>query len=355
VDRVARPARLGVVAVIAAATAVAGVTAGAGPAAAVPPETAEWAVVCDVVGQAHDDPILMPRAPGQWHHLHTFGGNHDVTASSTGPTLGVGTPGCQDTADLSSYWQPTLVGVDGDPVKPASFRNYYRAGSIDDLGSIQPMPFGLKMVAGDARATSAQGWFVGYFCIESERHQVVSLHDLPVNCGGQNFLRARVHFPNCWDGQRLDSVDHVSHVAYSQHGRCPASHAVPIPQLAVEMSYPPGTTFLGQEFEGGLSGYGLHADVISAWAPNEMAALTEHCINGRRNCGGVSDRTHPLGGPDVGGVIPAPTPLNTVTPTTGTGTVGVGHRSDVLAPLPTGTEGLLGPLWSAARRATASG
>src|SRR3712207_9055013 len=61
------------------------------------PVDVHWIVECDQVGTAHIDPILNPG--GSWPHLHTFGGNPAVHASSTAGQLFAAGSGCKDSAD----------------------------------------------------------------------------------------------------------------------------------------------------------------------------------------------------------------------------------------------------------------
>jgi len=56
-------------------------------------------------------------------------------------------------------------------------------------------------------------------------------------------IRSSVVFPSCWDGKNLDSLDHMSHMAYSPGGAvlanasCPSTHPVRVPQLMYEMQW----------------------------------------------------------------------------------------------------------------------
>ena len=58
------------------------------------------------------------------------------------------------------------------------------------------------------------------------------LDDAP-ECPGTAPLHMVLTFPDCWDGEHVDSADHVSHMAYSARGRCPGTHPVSVPQLTV--------------------------------------------------------------------------------------------------------------------------
>jgi Domain of unknown function (DUF1996) len=54
----------------------------------------------------------------------------------------------------------------------------------------------------------------------------------------KDFLRAELHFPDCWDGRHLDSEDHKSHVTFrGGDGTCPPTHPVPVPEIDVEFGF----------------------------------------------------------------------------------------------------------------------
>jgi hypothetical protein len=70
------------------------------------------------------------------------------------------------------------------------------------------------------------------------------LDDAPQQPDGRNAPAIRagadklVAFPDCWDGEHLDSDDHVSHTARSAEGTCPETHPVAVPQLLLAITYP---------------------------------------------------------------------------------------------------------------------
>ncbi len=53
-----------------------------------------------------------------------------------------------------------------------------------------------------------------------------------------SFLRLHIRFPECWDGRRLDSPDHKSHMAYATRTGCPSTHPVAVPQITQIYRYP---------------------------------------------------------------------------------------------------------------------
>ena len=86
----------------------------------------------------------------------------------------------------------------------------------------------------------------------------------PPTCPRTAPLGVRIAFPDCWDGEHLDSDDHRSHVARSDDGRCPDDHPVAIPQLIFEVHYPVTGDPDGLELaSGGV--HGVHADFLNAW------------------------------------------------------------------------------------------
>jgi hypothetical protein len=104
----------------------------------------------------------------------------------------------------------------------------------------------------------------------------------PPSCPPASKLQLHVNFPDCWDGKRLDSVDHKRHMAYSANGRCPPSHPVGVPALSLVYQYPPPTGMVALS-----SGpvYSAHADFINAWNEDALKALVRHCLNDLRPCG----------------------------------------------------------------------
>ena len=96
------------------------------------------------------------------------------------------------------------------------------------------------------------------------------------------YLRLNVNFPDCWDGRRLDSRDHRSHMAYSSGLRCPASHPVKVPSLRLTVAYPSrGGADLTLASGGFYSG---HADFFNAWRQGELTRLVKACAAEKKRC-----------------------------------------------------------------------
>ena len=89
-----------------------------------------------------------------------------------------------------------------------------------------------------------------------------------------------VNFPNCWDGSRLDSADHKSHLAYSTNGLCPSTHAVEVPAITLQIHYgvtggPNAELSSGGDFSG-------HADFVNAWNQPALERLVDRYLNRSR-------------------------------------------------------------------------
>ena len=178
----------------------------------------QFVVECTFSHTAPDDPIMHPGHSGR-SHQHLFFGNTTADADSTAESLAEGDTTCDQKLDLASYWAPALYDH-GELVEPITSVAYYRPGVGVDPRDLRPYPFGLKMIGGDQVAEEPQpldvvAWSCG---TGSERSPT------PPTCPEGRPLRLAVSFPDCWDGENLDSEDHVSHMARSEDGVCPDSH-----------------------------------------------------------------------------------------------------------------------------------
>jgi hypothetical protein len=245
---------------------------------------AQFVVECTFSHAAPDDPIVHPDAPGA-SHIHVFFGATTTDAFSTVDTLRASDTTCNQPADTASYWAPAVLRgqVVQTPVKSVA---YYRAGIDVDPTTVQPYPFGLKIVAGNAGAlepqpTSVVAWACG----------AGSIRDVtPPECPAERNLRLLVTFPDCWNGSDLDSADHRSHMAYSTGGQCPTDHPVPVPQLQFSVEYPVTGNVDDLILASGslLTG---HADFYNAWDPDRLQREVNSCLHRDVVCGVASGRT----------------------------------------------------------------
>jgi Domain of unknown function (DUF1996) len=254
-------------------------TSGLGPQGRVP----QFKVECAWSHAAPDDPIVHPGYPGR-SHLHDFFGNVATDADSSATELVEHDTTCQNKLDTAAYWAPALLR-EGVPVTPSGSVAYYRPGPGTDLESVHPYPPGLMMIAGDPAATEPQApaiaaWHCGASPI---------LSAAPPSCPRTAPLGVRIAFPDCWDGEHLDSHDHRAHLATAVRGRCPDSHPVAIPQLVFEVHYPLTGDPTGLELaSGGV--HGVHADFLNTWDQAALEREVRVCLNGGKVCGVVSNR-----------------------------------------------------------------
>ena len=251
----------------------------------------------------NDDPIVYPEQPGK-SHPHTYFGNESTDARSTLASLRRAKTTCKPSADTAAYWVPTLY-QNGREIRPAKAQFYY---NLRGYGQMHPFPAGLRVVAGNAHSFRPQSTYVTYWsCGASESLRSAPLTRPPKSCavvsvkattgffkacatcparpflprlGSRKlFLRLHVNFPDCWDGKRLDSPDHQSHMAYSRAYVCPASHPVKVPLIRLTLRYPiTGGQGVYLSSGGVLTG---HADFFNAWDEHFLTKLVDTCFHDR--------------------------------------------------------------------------
>ena len=176
---------------------------------------------CNISHLNYDDPIVYP---GQVKaaHLHTYFGNTKANAHTNKDSLlSTGGGSCSGGAmNRSAYWVPTMIDNTGGARVPSHMIVYYKSTFLADT---KPIPQGLKMLAGDPNATSAQPLVyvggsgvngqVGWSCTKGPgwdgSTRWVSL--IP-DCVDGAQIHLQLRFPNCWDGINLDSANHRTHV-----------------------------------------------------------------------------------------------------------------------------------------------
>ena len=164
---------------------------------------------CAFSHRASHDPIVFHDMPGA-SHSHEFFGNRSTRASSTLRSLRRSAGNCLPAADRSAYWTPTLYRH-GRPLRAVQVQAYYQ--DFFRYGRVLPFPPGLRVVAGRATATRPQRGVARWTCRDDHGEGAAT----PPACGPR-FVTLRITFPDCWDGRRLDSPDHQSHMAYNRAG-----------------------------------------------------------------------------------------------------------------------------------------
>lgn len=238
-----------------------------------PAQGGNFTVGCGFSHRAPDDPIVLPGQPGSSHD-HSFLGNRTTDAFSTEETLLSGGTTCDRKSDRSAYWVPTLLR-NGKPVRPLGAAVYYRRRTY---APVIPFPLGLRMVAGNASAEAPQGVDRIWWNCQGDAPK---LAEAPV-CTPRGHLRLHVEFPECWDGERLDSDDQ-SHVVYADEGVCPETHSYALPSLMLVVGYPVRGNEMLSFSSGGLDS--AHADAMLAWRDGAQEVLVERCLDERRKCG----------------------------------------------------------------------
>ena len=182
---------------------------------------------CDFSHLAYDDPIMKPGQPGK-SHLHMFFGNTKTNGNSTPNSIAnSGGSTCSGfEANRTAYWFPTIHDSSGKARIPNGMVVYYKSeGVAMPPGGYTEMPQGLKIIAGNAGATSPQvnsynnGWACGNM-FENPNSSLIP------NCGRSTGLMLKVHFPRCWDGSfDFDPSKPQEHVMYEINNKCPSTHS----------------------------------------------------------------------------------------------------------------------------------
>jgi len=252
-------------------------------------------IVCPTGQRLHDDPIVFPNQPGAAHE-HQFFGNRATDAFSTYARLVSGETACADKADTAAYWVPTLYDANGVLHTPRRVRAYYNAHS-SDRAALRAFPPNLRIIAGDARATSSQprgviNWLCRRHADQSQGLPLLSTN--PPRCTTDAYLSLSISFPDCWDGVHLDSSDHRRHMAYADDKkRCPATHPVKLPRLRLSFTYE-DKGFSGGTFSlGGPHGdhhtlpwYAMHADFWNTWRQSALEEYVNGCLRRGRTVRG---------------------------------------------------------------------
>ena len=236
---------------------------------------ANWIVTCSQSHLNNDDPIVFPNQPGA-SHTHLFAGSRGTDAFSTPDQMRAAGTTCLIPGDTAGYWEPKPNNYNLHP--NGGLLVYYAASTNG-----RAFPDGLKMVVGNAKATSeATNWGIaqGRIRFKCGPGSGTETPRPPMSCSS-GMLVPVVTFPKWWDGVNLDSPDHISHMSYSKNTAHPIEliqlkayvrHAVPASQL-IDFSLASGPY------------YTYHMDAFLTWQAADLQRLVEQCITTGRNCG----------------------------------------------------------------------
>jgi len=261
--------------------------------------TGQFRITCDFSHMNYDDTIVYAGQKGA-AHLHLYFGNTLVDYASTQASIErTGNSTCSGgTANRTGYWVPAVIDTkDGTPLKPTKILVYYKSDVIPN-GDVKPYPAGLRMVAGDMRATAPQKQ-VDWGCLGPLVGEQ-RFTSIPANCPVGHTVEATINFPMCWDGKNLDSADHKSHMAFTvwdnteKKVTCPATHPVQLPGLTEKVQYT--VTEAGSTARWRLSsdnygtekpgGYSIHADWFNGWDAKVQETWVKNCLQANRDCHG---------------------------------------------------------------------
>jgi hypothetical protein len=270
------------------------------------PGSAGWIVSCGYSHSLPDDPIVAPGQSGA-SHLHDFFANVTTKASSTYGSMTAGGTTCPKTSgDTAGYWVPALyqngvqVLAQGPPptgtkagTSGARQQFYYR-NNLNGYppSAIETIPADLRIIAGNGKAQSAEdNYYLGrelyWGCSDNSTGK---LKAPPASCS-TGIISLHVGFPNCWDGIRVDSSDHRSHMSYPVENAqdeyvCPGTHPVPIPRVIMRLEYPVGTVTGYISLSSGAP-YSIHGDFWNTWVQSRLNELVDACIDRGLDCGKV--------------------------------------------------------------------
>lgn len=272
--------------------------------------------VCGFSHMAHDDPIVWPNQPGRTH-LHTFFGNTGVNAYSTAESIATtGNSTCRGgILNRTAYWAPSMINTEtGAPLIPLDAGVYYKTpiGPGTVPANMGDFPDGLRMVAGNAKATAPQsGSNVRWQCISTNgtyptyttidpntgtawpKFTVVDTQPGPAipDCPIGSTLIQEIFFPSCWDGWNLDSADHKSHMAYHNYTNgCPATHPVSLPVITLNVHYlvtmPTSQWRLSSDMypDTDPAGYSSHGDWFNGWHRPTQLMWNQKCNRESKDC-----------------------------------------------------------------------
>jgi len=251
-------------------------------------------VDCNFSHMKPDDAILMPGMPGM-AMSHDFVGNRSADAYSTAESLKLHPKTtCDNAADSTAYWVPTMMLPDGTIVNPTYIKNYYQADNVLQY-PITPYPYGLQLLAGDHRGTTANP-HVTFLCANGTGYTNTADQICGLRAAGDGVM-----FPDCWDGVNLAAKGTKNAVYSNSNGQCPADHPVKLAKVNMNIAYVlTNITSLDvskiklsldpKTIDGKLttlwgSIYTAHGDFMNGWSDDATKFMADRCMNYSMDCG----------------------------------------------------------------------
>ena len=207
-------------------------------------------VRCRPTHVARVDPIVAPGRRSE--HQHEFFGNRSTNKDSTYRSMLRGFTNCSTKDDTAGYWTPTLFRPDDTRVRARSLLIYYRGERGERT---RPFPKNLRIIS-------------HRFEIAPDPSKII------------------VKFPQCWNGRRIDSRNHMSHMAFATGEGCPSTHPVRVPAITEVFRYPVSSV-VGFHLSSGPMSTG-HADFWNTWDQQALAKLVTRCLGpSGEDCGRI--------------------------------------------------------------------
>lgn len=257
-------------------------------------------VDCNFSHMKPDDAILMPGMPGM-AMSHDFVGNRSADAYSTAESLKLHPKTtCDNAADSTAYWVPTMMLPDGTIVNPTYIKNYYQADNVLQY-PITPYPYGLQLLAGDHRGTTANP-HVTFLCANGTGYTNTADQICGLRAAGDAVqFNIGVMFPDCWDCVNLAAKGTKNAVYSNSNGQCPADHPVKLAKVNMNIAYVlTNITSLDvskiklsldpKTIDGKLttlwgSIYTAHGDFMNGWSDDATKFMADRCMNYSMDCG----------------------------------------------------------------------
>lgn len=224
-------------------------------------------------------------------HVNVFYGPQAVRPETTNADLTAMSPWSSSgnvMEDLSLYWHPAIYAFSPNTKTYTRQEIFYSSAYYiwpNQKGQgekVMAFPRGFRMIAGYPLPGAKPE--VEFTC---DRESPCNRADGGCSINNTKFpntacgeLEVSMNFPLCWDG-RLDSPDHMSHIAYTQDGamdsNCPASHSAGrFPQLSLFFRIANYTGGAHQFADGSET---FHAGFMSGWDPTFLQSVLNRCDN----------------------------------------------------------------------------